>query len=307
MEILLWASLLYGAGVVWSFHSVQYSFINVAMSWTKAQQYCRQHHTDLATFWSLDDIYRVNRPSQYGGVAWIGLFDPPNSWKGIMGNDSNSWRWSVTGKPSPGGFHNWRSGEPNNDEGDQLCAIMVNGEWDDRSCSTLCRSVCFTGQKTFSLVSSLMSFAEAQSHCRQHFTDLAMIEDQQENEAVSALCPSEHVWIGLYREAWRWSDGSTSTFTNWNSKPDNANGNQHCTREERSYLWNDRVCGEAFPFICHRVVTTRKHRLLMKFWSGLNLSEPALQNQITQRIGAELQRSGVSDFRLKWKSAPHEE
>uniref|UniRef100_A0A3B4AGX4 C-type lectin domain-containing protein n=1 Tax=Periophthalmus magnuspinnatus TaxID=409849 RepID=A0A3B4AGX4_9GOBI len=77
-----------------------YHFIDVAMTWTEAQQYCRQHYTDLATIHNTEDLDKLTRPSTYTGDAWIGLFDDVASWKGVMGNDSNSWRWSVTGTTS---------------------------------------------------------------------------------------------------------------------------------------------------------------------------------------------------------------
>uniref|UniRef100_A0A3B3ZFS9 C-type lectin domain-containing protein n=1 Tax=Periophthalmus magnuspinnatus TaxID=409849 RepID=A0A3B3ZFS9_9GOBI len=109
------------------------------------------------------------------------------------------------------------------------------------------------GQKNYTLVNIRMTWEDARSYCRQHYTDLAMIEDETEDSAVSSLYPGAHVWIGLYREPWRWSDGSHSNFTNWQStSPDSYGQNQHCTREQTTYLWNDVPCIDKLPFICHR-------------------------------------------------------
>uniref|UniRef100_A0A3B4AKV3 C-type lectin domain-containing protein n=1 Tax=Periophthalmus magnuspinnatus TaxID=409849 RepID=A0A3B4AKV3_9GOBI len=126
---------LLSQGTASCFHTVlyEYTLINIALNWTEAQQYCRQHYTDLATFWSLGD----------------------------------------------------------------------------------------------------------------HHTDLAMIEDETEDSAVSSLYPGAHVWIGLYREPWRWSDGSHSNFTNWYSTAPDS-GLQPCAREQSTYLWNDRPCTDKF-------------------------------------------------------------
>ncbi|KAK7883836.1 hypothetical protein WMY93_026959 [Mugilogobius chulae] len=41
-----------------------------------------------------------------------------------------------------------------------------------------------------------MSWKDAQSYCRQHHTDLAMIEDEAENTAVTSIA-SDKVWIAV--------------------------------------------------------------------------------------------------------------
>ncbi|KAK7883798.1 hypothetical protein WMY93_026921 [Mugilogobius chulae] len=99
------------------FHEVYrtYFYIQQLKNWTDSQQYCRQHYTDLATFTKLDEVKRPIRPvSDY---AWIGLSDNTSAWKGIMGNESNSWRWSAIGNTSPGGYQKWATSEPDNADG----------------------------------------------------------------------------------------------------------------------------------------------------------------------------------------------
>uniref|UniRef100_A0A3B4BGL8 C-type lectin domain-containing protein n=1 Tax=Periophthalmus magnuspinnatus TaxID=409849 RepID=A0A3B4BGL8_9GOBI len=74
---------------------------------------------------------------------------------------------------------------------------------------------------------------DALAYCRLNYKDLAMIESAEENNQVSSLIqPYGYytVWIGLYREPWRWSDNSLSPFTNWaDGSPNNYNGAEHST------------------------------------------------------------------------------
>uniref|UniRef100_A0A8C6SKD5 C-type lectin domain-containing protein n=1 Tax=Neogobius melanostomus TaxID=47308 RepID=A0A8C6SKD5_9GOBI len=109
------------------------------------------------------------------------------------------------------------------------------------------------GSKNYSLVLTSMSWEDARSHCKQHFTDLAMIEDESENTAVASIISSYTVWIGLYRQPWRWTDGSASSFTNWYpGRPNNCASVQHCVYENNNHEWNDYSCSYAARFICHR-------------------------------------------------------
>ena len=125
-----------------------YYYVNLPMSWSDAQQYCREKYTDLATIASMDDISRLQSAFSYS-CAWIGLNDDPASWMGPQGNDTNSWRWSATGETSKTGYQKWFAGEPNYAAGEEICVIMVNGEWYDLSCGNDRAFVCYTGKKIF--------------------------------------------------------------------------------------------------------------------------------------------------------------
>uniref|UniRef100_A0A3B3E0U2 C-type lectin domain-containing protein n=1 Tax=Oryzias melastigma TaxID=30732 RepID=A0A3B3E0U2_ORYME len=231
----------------------QYYYVNKTMSWSEAQQYCREKYTDLATFDSMDDLKRLKANFSYSW-AWIGLHDDPAAWRTSMGNESNSWRWSATGQTSRTGFQSWNSYSPDYWKGTETCATMDGrGQWNDNV---------FTDQnkKSYIFINQSMSWSSAQQYCRDNHKDLAMIENQEENmEALNAKPSSSKPWIGLYREPWTWSDGSLSSFRNWYpSGSDNYGGNQHCVTENTDHEWGDERCSIERVFVCHQGDHQRK-------------------------------------------------
>uniref|UniRef100_A0A3B5BIC0 C-type lectin domain-containing protein n=1 Tax=Stegastes partitus TaxID=144197 RepID=A0A3B5BIC0_9TELE len=79
-----------------------------------------------------------------------------------------------------------------------------------------CRYKSSRSEKTYTLIQRSMNCKDAQAYCRTHHTDLAMIENDQENTQMSpVLLPNIFVLIGLYQVSWEWSIKSSSSFTNW--------------------------------------------------------------------------------------------
>uniref|UniRef100_A0A8C7X8W6 C-type lectin domain-containing protein n=1 Tax=Oryzias sinensis TaxID=183150 RepID=A0A8C7X8W6_9TELE len=109
-------------------------------------------------------------------------------------------------------------------------------------------------KKNYVFINQTMSWSSAQQYCRKNYKDLAMIENQGENTEAQNAKPSKNVvWIGLYREPWTWSDGSRSSFRNWNPIFfDNYGGNQHCGTENSIHVWGDVDCSIKRVFICHQ-------------------------------------------------------
>ncbi|XP_030608896.1 uncharacterized protein LOC115796673 [Archocentrus centrarchus] len=63
------------------------------------------------------------------------------------------------------------------------------------------------------------SWREAQSYCREHHTDLAS-GVKQLNNSVSKFSDKLPLWIGLFRDTLRWSDGSNSSYRLWETIAD---------------------------------------------------------------------------------------
>ncbi|XP_059188379.1 lactose-binding lectin l-2-like [Centropristis striata] len=186
--------------------------------------------------------------------AWIGLY-----------NDVNSWRWSLSDTsfygPEEEEFRQWKEGEPDNDGGAQHCTAMFSGDglWHDNTCTSNHQAVCCDVRGlnvTFILTNDSMTWTEAQSYCREHHTDLSSVRNQAENQEVQELVPGGGgaVWIGLFRDSWKWSDGSNSSSRYWvTGQPDNWNGmTQDCAVADFSSSggWWDENCDLKHPFIC---------------------------------------------------------
>lgn len=121
-----------------------YHIVRTPLTWESAQHHCRANFHDLATFESADD---VNSLAELYDWSWIGLHEYSKSWK-TMSKDINSWRWSLTGKASRTGFHQWKPAEPDNHSLREHCAAMTSGGgWFDDSCLRLKSFVCYRGKK----------------------------------------------------------------------------------------------------------------------------------------------------------------
>ena len=71
------------------------------------------------------------------------------------------------------------------------------------------------GKARYLLISSSETWRDAQLYCRDRYTDLASVRNQEENQQIQNLTDGSAVWIGLFRDPWRWSDGSNSSFRRW--------------------------------------------------------------------------------------------
>ncbi|XP_034067213.1 uncharacterized protein LOC117543203 [Gymnodraco acuticeps] len=161
------------------------------------------------------------------------------------------------------------------------------------------------GEKTYTLYDTqARAWEDAQTYCRAHHTDLAMIENAQENTDMLSITSEHSVWIGLYRVLWRWSDNSNSSFRNWNKgQPNNYFGNQYCGADDQGQTWHDVECYTERPFWC-QVVGVKITVLRVKIQTDADLSDPATNQQILQQLREILRDKIPADFTLRWKSQP---
>ncbi|XP_047194382.1 macrophage mannose receptor 1-like [Hippoglossus stenolepis] len=221
----------------------EYHLINEAKTWDEAQSYCRDNYTDLATIGNRDDMERLVNMAP-SGTIWVGLRE----------TGPESWVWSVgeTGMSheSPT-YSNWAGHK----DSDHYCGGMrADGKWLSGLCGTALPFVCqgVEGSGEVSVVLQNMTWQKAQRYCRQHNMDLASARNQSENQALQQVLNKNGsqalVWIGLFRDKWKWTDQSNSSFRHWANGQPNNDGD--CTLFGING-WYDRGCQHKFRFLCH--------------------------------------------------------
>ncbi|XP_053272281.1 lymphocyte antigen 75 [Pleuronectes platessa] len=229
----------------------QYHFVSDAMNWTEAQSYCREKYTDLAIIENTEEIKKLKDTVSAAGNSsevWIGLYSHVD------------WKWSDGFNQSGADYRNWRHPDPNDYAANQLCVNMTNrGTWFDDYCHKENQFVCYRGtleDSDFVLVNTTKNWSEAQRHCREHYTDLATVRDDADNNKIWKLEePIKWAWIGLYRDPQiYWSDGSNYSFSSW-YQGEHPLGSMKVVCGvadlEQGGNWRLCSCEERKPFVCY--------------------------------------------------------
>ncbi|XP_026009595.1 C-type lectin lectoxin-Phi2-like [Astatotilapia calliptera] len=109
------------------------------------------------------------------------------------------------------------------------------------------------------------TWEEAQKYCRENYADLASVFDMADHgetawigQEFKILNKSEsslmNVWIGLFRDTWRWSDGSNFSFRHWDMESFNDGQNKKkcaVTLLNRSRKWSSDECNKKNYFFCY--------------------------------------------------------
>uniref|UniRef100_A0AAZ1XHF9 C-type lectin domain-containing protein n=1 Tax=Oreochromis aureus TaxID=47969 RepID=A0AAZ1XHF9_OREAU len=80
----------------------QYHYVDDAKTWTEAQSYCQQTHTDLASIENTEEMKQLNSTvssAAHSSELWIGLYSQIR------------WRWSDGLTGSGADYRNWDTSE----------------------------------------------------------------------------------------------------------------------------------------------------------------------------------------------------
>ncbi|XP_032365454.1 C-type mannose receptor 2 [Etheostoma spectabile] len=317
-RLLLLIMAASGLSAVSSAAGRQYYFVYDRKNFTEAQRYCREKHTDLVSVDTQEVVTILNNTADLDH-----MFYSKNSYRAWVGLSGDSWRWSLSDpsfyKPGETDFTRWGSGEPDVKYSEKACvAVTNNGDWFDYICNdrgfhTVACPVCADvrgSNVTFVHVNTTISWTEAQSYCRANYTDLASVRnmaDIQKMRAVIAGVPLQP-WIGLSRDPWKWSDGSSSSFSFWKTgQPDIKNGNQTCVAADfsQSGAWEDWPCDMERAFICYGpVVPVSKKVMKVKFVKkgDGDLNESDVMAAMLEQLQQKLRAQGLDhNIKLSWR------
>ncbi|KAJ8336583.1 hypothetical protein SKAU_G00378030 [Synaphobranchus kaupii] len=181
--------------------------------------------------------------------AWIGLH--------------TVWQWSQADRgvlsEEERLYRNWTKGQPDNKKGNESCAGMdKKGTFHDIPCDEHFPFICFNENSTkrYIQITERKNWTEAQSHCRQHHTDLVSVRNSTEIDEVKEELTDQHGsyywWIGLYTN-WTWSDESKSSYSNWEITSDHSSlaGDDEICAVVSSGQWKKEKCMEDRYFICY--------------------------------------------------------
>lgn len=109
----------------------------------------------------------------------------------------------------------------------------------------------------FVFVNKTMIWSSAQRFCRKHYTDLATVRNDTENQKIRSFSNDFWAWIGLFRSPnLHWSDGSSILFSTWDSVSNPIRSTRICgtTSFQRSGRWRFRACKKRLQFVCYSTI-----------------------------------------------------
>ncbi|KAK7898406.1 hypothetical protein WMY93_019259 [Mugilogobius chulae] len=241
----------------------------------------------------------------------------------------SSWTWSLDEAAFDNGlnFSNWAESEPQLTVFAKICVFMdPSGLWFDELCTKTRPAVCFyePGPAQYILVTTPMTWDQAQLYCKSNYTDLVSVRNLMENGNISTLLTNAS-WIGLYRQGWgQWSDQTPLTFNNFKEETQTSSVPVNCAvASTLTGQWKKASCTSVYPYVCQYYVAIDSHgqaptapigpditaevvpsksknTYKFMFQSDIDLNDPHIQDQILNQLHDHLGRNVLSEHKLTW-------
>ncbi|XP_049334957.1 macrophage mannose receptor 1-like [Astyanax mexicanus] len=185
-----------------------YHLITENKTWYEAQSYCRKNYTDLVS---------IRDQEQNEAVKIAGMKSSDSFWIGLLRDD---WEWADGGRSA---YRNWDAGQPRPSTTSH-CTQLNNGKWQNVPCSNtpipavLCYNTsvnvsddrrsgmsdtlnyCKKEQnnrlRTFHLIEKNLTQSEARAACRENYTDLVTVYNDEDITALIRLTGIGSAWTG---------------------------------------------------------------------------------------------------------------
>ncbi|XP_073725187.1 C-type mannose receptor 2-like [Misgurnus anguillicaudatus] len=113
------------------------------------------------------------------------------------------------------------------------------------------------------------TWTEAQSYCREHYTDLATVNNMNDmKQLMRNVNKSLNAWIGLKNKGvyeWKWSMGDPVNYTNWKTNSDRY-GDGSCVFM-RNGTWSYKKWDQMSTFICYNGDKGYSYENTVKTWN----------------------------------------
>ncbi|KAI4893874.1 hypothetical protein NFI96_009813, partial [Prochilodus magdalenae] len=316
--------------------------IQQSLTWREALWYCREKHLDLVSVHSEEIQLWVMEVAQKASTkhVWLGLRHTcaQSLWYWVSGFSIcyQNWApgngtggedcWSVerTGAVQSGGEQQWVS-LPENQKLNFICTTYEGCEISEMDLkwisvillfSAMCGVSAYVPHR-YIFVNESKTWFEAQSYCRETYTDLVTLNTTEEMKNLNALLKDKVTslfWIGLIRGStgkWLWSLANGSSYSeldaylNWRSgEPNNLGQNEYCVGMFiKDGTWFDVSCFYPHCFVCYdeNKANTERYIFIYK-WKNMSNAQSYCREHHTDLASVRNQAESCFNVDRFWIS-----
>ncbi|XP_034054621.1 macrophage mannose receptor 1-like [Gymnodraco acuticeps] len=216
-----------------------FTYYNEPKTWSEAQTFCREHHSDLATIRAGEEL-----EGSFHNDVWIGLF---------KNTKDSEWKWSETDEIA--NFTNWAFGQPKLN--DDKCVVMFkhNHKWNDKRCDSKFSFLC----SDESLVKERKTWDQALSgphlELPLRLASVRTEDDRAYARPRAGEASTDQVWTGLRFLAGQWF------WTGDGEAVQDVDEEMQCGRTQRfcgvlvknsTKRYETEDCSKKLNFLCYR-------------------------------------------------------